>query len=141
MASFTFVSAVDDTVRGNIDFDTDTFYALLTTSTYAPDQDLHTKRSDVTNEVAAGGGYSTGGQAVTVTVTKDTTNNRDRITIAAHSWAASTITARREVIYKRRGGASSADELVAVNDFGADVSSVGAAFNVAQSTLDFSITT
>lgn len=139
MASFTYVSAVDDTVRGNIDFDTDTFYAMLTTNSYTPDQDAHDRRDDVTNEVS-GTGYSSGGQAVTVTVTKDTTNNRDRITIAAHSWASSTITARREVIYKRRGGAASADELVAVNDFGADVSSVGAAFNVAQSTLDFTIT-
>lgn len=140
MASFTFVSAVDDTVRGNIDFDTDTFYAMLATNAYTPNQDTHDRRDDVTNEVS-GTGYSAGGQAVTVTVTKDTTNNRDRITVAAHSWAASTITARYEVIYKRRGGASSADELVAVNDFGADVSSVGAAFNVAQSTLDFTITT
>ena len=139
MASLTFVSCVDDVVRGAIDFDTDTFYAMLTTVTYAPDQDAHDRRDDVTNEVT-GTGYTAGGQAVTVTVTKDTTNNRDRITVAAHSWAASSITARREVIYKRRGGASSADELVAVNDFGADVTSVGAAFNVAQSTLDFTIT-
>ena len=140
MPSLPYVSAVDDTVRGNIDFDTDTFYAMLVAAAYTPNQDTHDRRDDVTNEVT-GTGYTADGQAVTVTVTKDTTNNRARITIAAHSWAASTITARGEVIYKRRGGAASAEELVAYNDFGADISSVGAAFNVAQSTLDFTITT
>jgi hypothetical protein len=57
------------------------------------------------------------------------------LTFAAVSWAASTITARGMVIYKSRGGASSADELVGYLDFGSDIISSGGTFSVAASTL------
>ena len=40
-------------------------------------------------------------------------------------------TARYAVIYRARGGASSADELLCYVDFGADVSSTGGAFTIA----------
>jgi hypothetical protein len=39
------------------------------------------------------------------------------------------------VIYKSRGGASSADELVCYVDFGADVSSSSATFSLGSSTI------
>jgi hypothetical protein len=128
-------SALDDLVRGNVDADTDTFYALITTSAYTPDKDTHLKRSDVTNEVAAGGGYSTGGVAVTLTVTKDTVNDRIDITLGGFTISSSTITGRKVVYYKRRGGASSADELIAVIDQGADVVSTSGNWTQAASTL------
>jgi hypothetical protein len=76
MASLIYTSFFEDLARGAIDLDTDTFWVMLTTSSYTENKDTHTKRSDVTNEVAAGGGYSAGGQVVTFTVTKDTTNDR-----------------------------------------------------------------
>mgnify|MGYP000402675218 CR=1 FL=1 len=63
MASLIYNSAVRDEAVGNIDFDTDTFYGMLVTSTYTPNKDTHTKRSDVTNEVT-GTGYTAGGMAV-----------------------------------------------------------------------------
>ena|SRR5215212_740882 len=136
MASKLFNSALRDEATGAIDFDTDTFYAMLVTATYAPNSDTHTKRSDVTNEVPNGGGYTTAGQAVTVTVAAvDTANDKVVITVAAHNWATATITARGEVIYKRRGGLASADELVFYNDFGADIVSTGGTFAVAASTV------
>jgi hypothetical protein len=53
----------------------------------------------------------------------------------AVSWASSTITARGCVYYKSRGGASSADEIVAYNDFGGDVSTTGGTFSIAASTI------
>ncbi len=135
MASNIFNSALRDEAIGSIDYDTDTFYAMLVTSTYAPNKDTHTKRSDVTNEVT-GTGYTAGGIAVTATVAAvDTANDRVVITFASHNWPTSTITARGEVIYKRRGGASSADELVYYNDFGSDVSSTAGTFTVASSTI------
>lgn len=121
--------------RGDIDFDTDDFYAMLVTSSYTPNKDTHEFRDDVTNEVSAAGGYATGGEESTVTVTKDTANDKVAIQFGAVSWAASTITARGCVYYKSRGGASSADELVAYNDFGSDVSSSGGTFSVAASTI------
>lgn len=127
MASIVFNSCVDDMAKGAIDFDTDSFKAMLVTNSYSPNKDTHTKRSDVTNEVT-GTGYTAGGAATTITVTKDTVNDRVDISFSNPSWASSTITARACVIYKSRGGASSADELVAYVDFGSDISSSGGTF-------------
>jgi hypothetical protein len=134
MASLIYNSAIDDMARGAIDADTDTFKALLVTSSYTPNKDTHDKRDDVTNE-ATGTGYTAGGVTTACTVTKDTANDRVTLQFAAVSWATSTITARALVIYKSRGGASSADELVAYNDFGSDVSSTAGTFSVAASTI------
>jgi hypothetical protein len=134
MASLIYNSAIDDIVRGAIDADTDTFKALLVTSSYSPNKDTHDKRDDVTNEVT-GTGYTAGGVTTACTVTKDTANDRVTLQFAAVSWATSTITARALVIYKSRGGASSADELVAYNDFGSDVSSTAGTFSVAASVV------
>jgi len=137
MASSRYLSAIHDTLIGNIDFDTNTFKAMLVTSSYAPNFTAHDKRDDVTNEVANGNGYSTGGATSTVTVTKDTANNKVTVQLGAVSWSTSTITARGVVYYKSRGGASSADELVGYADFGSDVSSTGGTFSVAATTLEW----
>ncbi len=134
MASLIYNSAIDDMARNNIDFDTDTFKAMLVTSAYIPNKDTHDRRDDVTNEIT-GTGYTAGGVTSTVTVTKDTTNDKVTIQFGAISWPASTLTARACVYYKSRGGASSADELVAYNDFGSDVSSTGGTFSIAASVI------
>jgi hypothetical protein len=134
MASLIYNSAPDEMARGDIDFDTDTFKAMLVTSSYTPNKDTHEFRDDVTNEVS-GTGYTAGGVASAVTVTKDTANDKVTIQLGAVSWASSTITARGCVYYKSRGGASSADELVCYADFGSDVSSSGGTFSVAASTI------
>jgi len=134
MASLIYNSAPDEMARGDIDFDTDTFNAMLVTSSYTPNKDTHDFRDDVTNEVS-GTGYTAGGVASAVTVTKDTANDKVTIQLGAVSWASSTITARGCVYYKSRGGASSADELICYADFGSDVSSSGGTFSVAASTI------
>lgn len=135
MASLIFNSCLEDEAKGSIDFDSDTFKTLLVTSSYTPNKDTHGKRSDVTNEVANGNGYTTGGTTCTVTVARDNANDRVTITFNGVSWPTSTITARGAVIYKARGGASSADELVCYADFGADVSSNGGTFSVSSSVI------
>ena len=133
MASLIYNSAIDDMARGAIDFDSNSFKALLVTSSYTPDKDTHDKRDDVTNEVT-GTGYTAGGVTTACTVTKDTANDRVTLQFAAVSWATSTITARALVIYKSTGTAST-DNLVAYNDFGSDVSSTAGTFSVAASTI------
>lgn len=130
MPSLIYNSCIDDLAKGLIDFDTDTFKVMLVTSTYTADKDTHLKRSSVTNEVGASGTYASGGATSTVTVTKDTTNDRVDITFGSVNWTSATITARAAVIYKSRGGASSADELVAYVDFGTDVTSTNGTFTV-----------
>jgi hypothetical protein len=135
MASLIFNSALEDEANGAINFGSDTFYAMLVTSSYVPNKDTHLKRSSVTNELAASGGYVAGGFAATVTVTKDTVNDRVDISLGAISIPAATITARAAVSYKHRGGASSADELVAYIDFGADIVSTNGTWALSASTL------
>jgi hypothetical protein len=134
MASLIYNSFVDDMARGAIDLDTDTFKVLLVSSAYSPNKDTDLKRSAVTNEVS-GTGYTAGGVTSACTVTKDTANDRVTLSFAAVNWATSTITARAAVIYKSRGGASSADELVCYVDFGGDVSSSSATFSLGSSTI------
>lgn len=128
MASIIYNSALDDAVKGNIDFDTDTFKIILVTSSYVADKDAHTKRSDVTNE-ASGTGYTTGGETTTVTVTKDTANDRIDIDFSDVAWPNATLTAAGAVIYKSTGTAAT-DNLVAYLDFAGDVSSTNGTFTV-----------
>ncbi len=136
MASLLYNSALNDQARGSLDFDTDTFKAMLVTSTYAPNKDTHTKRSDVTNEVT-GTGYTAGGTAITCTVALDTANDRLTLTFGSVSWSTATVTARGMVIYKSRGGAATADELVGYADFGSDISSTAATFTVNSGAFTF----
>lgn len=137
MPSLVYNRALELWARGSIDFDTDTFKVMLTTSAYTEDKDAHDFRNDVTNEVS-GTGYTAGGNTVTVTVTLDTANDRVDISLGGTTWPTSTITARKAVYYKSRGGASSADELIAVNDFSSDVISSAGTFALQASTLRIS---
>lgn len=133
MASLVYNSAIRNAVTGQIDFDTDTFYMMLVTSTYTPDKDTHLDRADVTNEVT-GTNYTATGQAVTVTVSAvDTANDRVDINFADVTWASSTITAAAAVVYKYTGAAAD-DLLVAYLDFGGDVSSTSGDFTVSTTT-------
>jgi hypothetical protein len=135
MASLAYNSVMRDEAIGAIDFDTDTFKVMLVTSAYVENKDTHTKRSDITNEVV-GTGYTAGGISVGATVSAvDTANDRVDITFAQVTWPASTITARKAIYYKSRGGAATADELVAVDDFVTDVVTVAGTLTLNASIL------
>lgn len=128
MANVIYNSFKRDIMNGAIDLDTDTIKVLLVTSAYTPDQDAHDKRDDVTNEVS-GTGYTAGGATLaSKAVTADNTDNEGVFDADDASWATATITARGAVLYKSRGGASSADELIAYIDFGSDIVSTGGTF-------------
>ena len=130
MASFNYNSLIDDLLKANINFNSDTFKMMLVTSSYVADKDNHSKKSSVTNEVAGSAGYTTGGKTVTLTLTKDLTNDREDIQFTIPSWTEASITARAGVIYKSRGGLSSADELIAYIDFGSNFTSTNGTFLV-----------
>ncbi len=116
--------------KGSIDLDTDTFKIMLTTSAYTPNQDTDDFRNDVTNEIT-GTGYTAGGATLSgVSVTYDAASNQVRISWTDPTWTTATITARTAVIYKSRGGASSADELLAYCTEASDVTSTAATFTV-----------
>lgn len=131
MADVIYNSFKRDIMNGAIDLDTDTIKVMLVTSSYTPNQDTHTKRSDVTNEVT-GTGYTAGGASLaSKAVTADTTNDRGVFDADDVSWTTSTITARGAVLYKDRGGASSADELIIYLDFSTDQISTAGTFTIA----------
>lgn len=134
MASTAYDSFVFDAMSGAIDLDTDTFKVMLVTSAYTEDKAAHSKRSSITNEIT-GTGYTAGGQAIVPTITKDTTNHRTTIVFPQVTWPSSTLTARKAVYYKSRGGAGSADELVAVDDFGADVTTTAGTLTLNATTI------
>lgn len=135
MPSLVYNSFMRDIATGQVDCDTDTFKMMLVTSSYAASKS-HAKRSDITNEVAAGGGYTAGGNACALTV--GTTNNGANsvdINFTVTNWTNATITARGGVIYKSRNPAvPSGDELVGYVDFLSNITSTNGTFAVTVST-------
>jgi len=122
MASHLQNTFIPDLALGNLIPGTHTFRMLLVTSSYTPNKD-HDRRDDITNEVANGNGYTTGGEMVTMTVTKDDANDRTIISFSEPSWPNSSIAARYGLVYRARGGAASADEFMATLDFGGVITS------------------
>lgn len=131
MANAIFNSFKRDIANGSINLATDAVKIMLVGSAYTPNIDTHAKRSDVTNEVS-GAGYTAGGVAlVNKAVTMNTTSDKGVFDADDVTLSNATITARGAVLYKARGGASSADELIAYLDFGADITSTAGNFNIA----------
>ena len=131
MPNAIFNSFKRDIANGSINLATDAVKIMLVGSAYTPNIDTHAKRSDVTNEVS-GTGYTAGGIAlVNKTVTMNTTSDKGVFDADDLTISNATITARGAVLYKARGGASSADELIAYLDFGADITSTAGNFNIA----------
>lgn len=105
---------------------------LMVTDSEAPNFNTHDFRNDITAEVT-GTGYTAGG--VVLTSTEVTISGGVLTYDAADSaWSSSTIAnAMAEVIYVGRGGASSADELLALSDFVSAASSSGGTFTIQRS--------
>lgn len=110
---------------------------LLAKSAYTPNVDTHEFLSDVTNEVPAGSGYTTGGVALTGTSwTYDSsvpTNRRAILGADPASWTGLTIAAgnaaRYAVVYRDTGTAATSRLLGYVN-FGVDKTPVSEDFIV-----------
>lgn len=129
MADVIFNSFKKEIMDGTIDLDTDNIKVMLVTSAYTPDQDAHTRISDVTNEVA-GTGYTAGGQTLAgVTMSQDNTDNEGVFDATDTTWSTATISAAAAVLYKDTGTPSTSP-LIAYFDFGATKSSSGADFTI-----------
>ncbi len=119
-------------LNGAIDWDTSTIKVMLVTSSYSPNIDTHDFRDDVTANEITGTGYTAGGYTITTpTVTQDNTNDRGVFDSEDPTWSTATITARACVLYRARGGASSADEVLGYWDFGSDITSTAGTFTIA----------
>jgi len=120
---------------GQFNFSTDTFKMALYTggATLGPTTAAYT----TANEVPAGGGYTTGGNVLTVTTAPTTGANPNNTTaylsFANATWNPAAFTCRGALIYKVGGG----NPTVCVLDFGSDktaVTSFQVQFPVADST-------
>lgn len=114
-----------------VDFDTDTLKVMLVTSTYvatsAATLKTHDFRDDVTNEVT-GTGYTAGGATL---ASKTLTASGDNFVFDAAdvTWTTATITARGAVLYKSVGTAAT-DPIIALFDFGSDITSTAGTFTL-----------
>lgn len=109
-------------MRNNIDLEVGPYNFTLHTSSYTPNRDTQDFYDDVTNELTATGGYVTGGFALaSLALSFDAASdqvqwNMDDIVVpfsASKTW-------RYGVVRRARGGAASADELVALLTWDSD---------------------
>ena len=115
----------------NVDILSDNLYVSLHTNLMSPDQDTWEFEDDLTNEVANGNGYTTGGQLLANKSASYTGATNTMMFDADDSvWASSTITARYAVIRDTTPGSAATNPLLGYIDFGEDVSSVNGPFTI-----------
>ena len=124
------------TAARRVDWVTDTIKVALTTSSYTPDQDAHDFFNDVTNEVANGNGYTSGGATLgTKSVNYDGTTNVTSLRAATSSWTTASFTTRYAIIYKDTG-VTTTSPLLGYVDFGADQTVSSGTFSIAWDATD-----
>jgi hypothetical protein len=99
----------------------DTLKLMLCTSTYTPNRGTHRYKSDITNEVSAGGGYTAGGNTIG-SIADAIATNVYTITGANASWPAATFTCRYAPLYDATPATDATRPLIGYVDFGADQS-------------------
>jgi len=111
---------------GSLAWQADTIKAMLAKPAYTPSQSAHLFRSSVTaNEFPATGSYVSGGTAIG-TPTKANAGHVTTLDGNDVAWTNLSGTVRYVVVYKSRGGADTADELIGYVDLGGDQVLVGA---------------
>lgn len=104
----------------DIDWTADTIKVKLCSSSYTPSQDNDDFDDDATNEIT-GTNYTAGGGTLdNPTRTYTGATNTLMLDADDEAWASASFTARYAVIYKDRGGAANADELISYVNFGGD---------------------
>jgi len=117
-------------LNGVQNFSADTFKIALYTS--AATLSNATTAYTTSNEVATGGGYTAGGNTLSVSQVPTSTGNVAFISFANSSWSNATITAAGALIYNNSKGNSA----VAALSFGGDKTSTSGTFTVIFPTPD-----
>lgn len=111
--------------RGELNFDGDTFKAMVTTAAYVPNYDTDAFVSDVTDEVS-GSGYFAGGATLSglswAYDTSDASNKRWVLHADPILWSGVTWTGGRRLVVYRVGSAPAVSQLIGVIDWGVDKS-------------------
>lgn len=126
------------TAADRIDWVNDDVRMSLHTSSYTPNQDTHDYYDDLTNELAASGGYSSGGVALTgKTLTYDGASNTVRLKADAVTYSSLTPSgAIRYAVARKHNASASAAHLIFYVDMGADQSPSGIDFTVQGDSTD-----
>lgn len=126
----TFLGQYSATAARRIDWVTDTIDCALCTSTYTPNRDTHVFYSALTNEVANGNGYTTGGVALANKSTSyDSTSHEARFFADPSTWTGASFTFRYAVLYKSTGTGSTSP-LIGWVDFGGDEQATSATVTI-----------
>jgi hypothetical protein len=137
MASANFLSLTDKLARAGVNYGSDTFKIMLLSAVPSESNlDTWDFRNDVSTEIAAGGGYTAGGIAVTAAVgAVDTTNNRVPVTFTVGSPAIAAFTGSfvAAIIYKVVGTAAT-DPVLHMVDFGGTITGTAGPLEITLST-------
>ena len=130
--NWVFTHAMDNLAAGNIAVGVNSFrVALLSTLPAAAVQDTANVWGDISsNELAAGGGYTAGGQAITLTHAIYVTGGVHRAVVSGppnSQWASATFSAVGAVVYRSDGTNLYLTNLV---DFGGVKTSSGGTFQI-----------
>lgn len=110
----------------------DIVWCALVTDSYAPNFDTHDFVADLTNEIANGDGYTTGGMdlaANTVTVGSPAAG-QIKFDSDNPAWATSTITAAMAAVLYFTTGNTTTDQLIFLSDFVTAATSSNGTFTV-----------
>lgn len=120
VTAFVYGNALVHITDADLDWTADTIKVALSTSGEVPDQDNDDFFNDVSNEVSGTGYTADGATLGSPTRTYTGGTNTLSLDAADTAWTTATFTARNAHVYKDRGGATSADELLSYVDFGGD---------------------
>lgn len=107
----------------------DTIKVGLATSSYAYNQQTDRYYSVVTNELATGGGYTSGGATLTGQSVTDT-GNVYTFTGSAVSWTSATFSCQVAFVYDSTPGSAATDPLISFVDMGATQTVSSATFTI-----------
>lgn len=115
-------------VEGKINYLGHRVKAMLCTSSYAPNQNTHKFKNQVTNEVV-GTGYTAGGVELAGKTVTYTAGTKTLVLDAADTqWPDSSLTGRYLVLYDDDAATDATKPLIGYVDFGADVSTTSGVF-------------
>ncbi len=133
MVSLIYDSALYDSITGGIDFAVDGFKAMLVGPGYVADKAGHSRRSDVSDEIA-GRGYEAGGAEVEVAARQ--ADGLTEISLGGALWGPASFGAAGAVYYTARGGSAEGDELVAYIAFADRTVATNGNFTLARSVIE-----
>jgi len=114
-------------MKGTLDLDTDTIKCALLDNGYTPDADDDVFSDVSGDELAATGGYTAGGATMAgLTIAQDDTGDKATWDANDVAWTSATFTARYAVIYDT----THANTIIAIIDFGADMSVSAGTFTI-----------